>query len=103
MSDNNREERAPMVSQAMENVRRSGALSRRPGARRHRWTLAAPGDPGEGSAENPPENAAENPSENAAEHGPGGGGSAEEPAEGPAENRRTASEHTTPAETETGS
>ena len=45
MSDNNREERAPMVSQAMENVRRSGALSRRPGARRHRWTLAAPESP----------------------------------------------------------
>jgi hypothetical protein len=42
MSDNKREERAPMVSQAMENVRASGALSRRPGARRHRWTLAAP-------------------------------------------------------------
>lgn len=39
MSDNKREERAPMVSQAMENVRASGALSRRPGARR-RWTLA---------------------------------------------------------------
>lgn len=40
MSDNKREERAPMVSQAMENVRASGALSRRPGARR-RWTLAS--------------------------------------------------------------
>lgn len=45
MSDNNRQERAPMVSQAMEDVRRSGALSRRPGARRHRWTLAASESP----------------------------------------------------------
>jgi len=97
MSDNNREERAPMVSQAMENVRRSGALSRRPGARRHRWTLAAPGS-GEGSAESPSESPSENPPENAAEHGPGGGGSAE----GPAENRRAASDHAAPAETETG-
>lgn len=53
MSDN-REERAPMLSQAMDNVRQSGALSHRPGARRHRWTVAAPGSasesaPGTGS------------------------------------------------------